>query len=624
MRRTLPTGPGPRAGCRTWPPGAGPDHAPPGRRTNSARRCAWAGTVLAPAWWLLTGCADPAASGVTTPGLQLGLALSVCALAAGLAWLGYRLGQARERQQQQALLAQAAQAAAESSASSTRALSAASEAERSLREALRHAETLQAGWRWQTDASHQLLALHPPAVAGDAPLGHHADQRAGSSHGAGEPAWPQLAVAPRSSGLAQDLAQTLTQALPALLQAQRPVADARIHAQADGNGWRLRAEPRFDAHGHFQGCQGVAWSTATEDALAATQQHIGALLQALPWPLLLATSSAAGTDAPGQASATQSPGGWRLARLNPAAQRLLPDARPGQVLADCLSAWPGTMAALAQSLPGLAPGESCDADGWRLSCLCAPAPGVPSLLVCATAPTAAPQSGTPLAEISEQGGESDQLSFTLSHDLRAPIRVVEGFTRIVKEDYGRLLDRVGNDHLDRVLGATARMNLMIDALLTLARLSSQPLARQPVNLTQLAHYVTDELKRQHPERHAEVFIEPGLGAVGDPTLLRLVLENLLGNAWKYSARSTRTHIEFRSETVDGRAAFVVRDQGAGFDMRSADRLFGLFQRLHSTNDFPGTGVGLASVRRIVRRHGGDIWAVAEPGRGASFHFTLAA
>jgi len=214
------------------------------------------------------------------------------------------------------------------------------------------------------------------------------------------------------------------------------------------------------------------------------------------------------------------------------------------------------------------------------------------------------------------------LSYTVSHDLRAPIRVVEGFTRIVKEDYGSVLDRVANDHLDRVLGATARMNQMIDAMLTLARLSSQPLARQPVNLSQLASFVAEDLRRGAPDREAVIEIEPALQVNGDPTLLRLVLENLLGNAWKYTTKRTQTHIVFGREVVDGKPAYVVRDNGAGFDMRSAERLFGLFQRLHSSSDFAGTGVGLASVRRIVQRHGGRVWADGEPGRGAAFYFTL--
>lgn len=232
-------------------------------------------------------------------------------------------------------------------------------------------------------------------------------------------------------------------------------------------------------------------------------------------------------------------------------------------------------------------------------------------------PVAAPPAR---AAATPSAAESDSFSYTVSHDLRAPIRVVEGFTKIVKEDYGRLLDRVGNDHLDRVLGAAARMNNMIDALLSLSKLSSQPLVRQGVNLSQLAAYVADDLRRQSPGRQVGVEIEPGMHIEGDPTLLRVVVENLLGNAWKYTGKCERAQIWFeRGPTPD---SFVIRDNGAGFDMRFADRLFGVFQRLHSANDFPGTGIGLASVRRIVSRHGGDIWGEAAPNQGARFQFTL--
>ena len=219
--------------------------------------------------------------------------------------------------------------------------------------------------------------------------------------------------------------------------------------------------------------------------------------------------------------------------------------------------------------------------------------------------------------------EHESFSYTVSHDLRAPLRVVEGFTRILKEDYGRLLDRIGNDHLDRVMGAAARMNNMIDSLLSLAQLSAQPLARQPVNLSQLAGLVVEELARSSPERSVNVHIQPHMLVQGDPTLLRMVLENLLGNAWKYSGKCQQPLIRFEAQQESGQWIYRVSDNGAGFDMRFADRLFGVFQRLHSASEFQGTGVGLASVRRIVRRHGGEIWAEAVVGEGAQFYFTLA-
>ena len=237
-----------------------------------------------------------------------------------------------------------------------------------------------------------------------------------------------------------------------------------------------------------------------------------------------------------------------------------------------------------------------------------------------TVPPQAASGGTAAAA---SGDEMDHQSFgyIVSHDLRAPIRVVEGFTKIVKEDYASVIDRTGLDHLDRVLGAAARMNHMIDALLALSRLSAQPLASMPVDLSVLAGYVVDELRRQSPGRSVSVQIEPALAATGDPTLLRMVLENLLGNAWKYTGNTADARIGLvRDATVPN--GFVVFDNGAGFDMRYAQRLFGVFQRLHSASEFPGTGVGLASVQRVVQRHGGTIRAEAEIDRGARFYFSL--
>lgn len=231
-------------------------------------------------------------------------------------------------------------------------------------------------------------------------------------------------------------------------------------------------------------------------------------------------------------------------------------------------------------------------------------------------PVAPPAAATPEAD------DHAAFAYTISHDLRAPIRVVEGFARILKEDYGASLDRVGNDHLDRVLAAAARMNAMIDAMLSLSRLSTLPLARVPVDLTHIARQVADDLRCSAPQRQADIRIEPGLGATGDPALLRIALENLLGNAWKYSAKVAQTQIAFERIDKAGQKVFVVRDNGAGFDMHHAERLFGVFCRLHGSSEFAGNGVGLASVRRIVRRHGGEIWAEAEAGQGARFYFTL--
>ena len=245
------------------------------------------------------------------------------------------------------------------------------------------------------------------------------------------------------------------------------------------------------------------------------------------------------------------------------------------------------------------------------------------------APQPTPAAAPDNAAVAAQAGSDLQedhaaFSYTVSHDLRAPLRIVEGFTRILKEDYGRALDRVGNEHLDRVSAAAGRMNGMIDALLSLAQLSAQPLQNQPVNLSQLAGLVIEDLRRGTPERALDLHIQSPLVVQGDPTLLRMLLENLLGNAWKYSGKREQAQIRLTAnlDGDDKRWVYCVSDNGAGFDMRFADRLFGAFQRLHSASDFQGTGVGLASVRRIVRRHGGEIWAESEVGKGAQFYFTL--
>jgi hypothetical protein len=217
--------------------------------------------------------------------------------------------------------------------------------------------------------------------------------------------------------------------------------------------------------------------------------------------------------------------------------------------------------------------------------------------------------------------DGDLFTHAISHDLRAPIRVIEGFTKIVKEDYGSLLDRVGNEHLERVLGAAARLNGMIDALLALSKLSSQALVPQSVDLSHVAGQVADQLRRSAPARAVEIAIEPALQVSGDPAMLRTLLEHLLGNAWKFTAKTALARVELRrhAELPD---TYTIQDNGAGFDMRFADRLFGVFQRLHSASDYPGAGIGLAAARRIARRHGGEVWAEGEVNGGAKFHFSL--
>lgn len=222
--------------------------------------------------------------------------------------------------------------------------------------------------------------------------------------------------------------------------------------------------------------------------------------------------------------------------------------------------------------------------------------------------------------------ELESFAHSVSHDLRAPLRVVDGFATILLEDYaqpGKPLDELGGEHLRRIVAAGLRMNTMIDTLLALSRMTSRELARERVDLSQLARELADELKAGDRARRIEFAVEPGLVADGDPTLLRLVLQNLLGNAFKFTGRVAAAQVAVgAAREPGGRLVYCVRDNGAGFDPRFADKMFGLFQRFHSANEFPGTGVGLATVQRILRRHGGRIWAESQPGEGARFFFTL--
>ena len=226
------------------------------------------------------------------------------------------------------------------------------------------------------------------------------------------------------------------------------------------------------------------------------------------------------------------------------------------------------------------------------------------------------------AQLLAANTELDAFAYSVSHDLRAPLRSIDGFSQVLLEDYAAQLDEAGRDSLRRVRAATQRMGTLIDDLLKLARVTRVEMRTEFVDLSVMAREIAAELQRATPDRQVEFAIAQGLEARGDARLLRVALENLLGNSWKYTAKRTKPKIEFGSIEENGGRAFLVRDNGAGFDMRYADKLFGVFQRLHSVSEFEGTGVGLATVRRIITRHGGRIWAEGAVEQGATFYFTL--
>jgi len=226
------------------------------------------------------------------------------------------------------------------------------------------------------------------------------------------------------------------------------------------------------------------------------------------------------------------------------------------------------------------------------------------------------------AQLEAANKDLEAFSYSVSHDLRAPLRSIDGFSQALQEDYTARLDEEGRSHLRRVRAATKRMEQLIDDLLHLARVSRAELQSEPVDLSALARSIFAELRQREPRRAVEFACADRAPVRGDPRLLRIALENLLGNAWKFTLRRQPAHIEFGSVAQDGRPVYFVRDNGAGFDMAYADKLFGPFQRLHGATEFPGSGIGLATVHRILQRHGGRVWAEAVVDGGATFYFTL--
>ena len=230
------------------------------------------------------------------------------------------------------------------------------------------------------------------------------------------------------------------------------------------------------------------------------------------------------------------------------------------------------------------------------------------------------EANTELAAVNK---ELEAFSYSVSHDLRAPLRSIDGFSQILMEDYPDRLDEQGKNYLKRVRSATQRMAVLIDDLLSLSRVTRSEMRRGTVDLSTLAQSIAGELQETQPERQAAFIIAPELTASGDEQLLHILMENLLSNAWKFTGKRPKARIEFGATQVDGKETFFIRDDGAGFDMTYAEKLFGVFQRLHSIDEFPGIGIGLATVQRIVHRHGGQVWAEGKVEEGATFYFTLA-
>jgi signal transduction histidine kinase len=218
--------------------------------------------------------------------------------------------------------------------------------------------------------------------------------------------------------------------------------------------------------------------------------------------------------------------------------------------------------------------------------------------------------------------ELEAFAYSVSHDLRAPLRGIDGFSKILLDDYAGKFDENGERYLHRIRAGAQRMGTLIEDLLNLARVTRGDFHKATLDISSLARDVLDELQSAQPERQVTLGIRAGLEAEADPGLVRIVLDNLLGNAWKFTSKRASARIDFGEIERNGTWAYFVRDDGAGFDPAHADKLFGVFQRLHAMEEFPGTGIGLATVQRIIHRHGGRIWAESEKGRGATFYFTL--
>ena len=227
-------------------------------------------------------------------------------------------------------------------------------------------------------------------------------------------------------------------------------------------------------------------------------------------------------------------------------------------------------------------------------------------------------------ELQEKNKELESFAYSVSHDLRSPLRAIDGFSRILTEDYENLLDDEGKQHFSRIRQASQRMGNLIDDLLELSRINRSEIVRQEIDLSARVQAVISRLDNPNRKRQVDFFVQPDVFIYGDDTLMEVVIANLIGNAWKYTEKNAAAKIEFGELQINGEPVYFVRDNGIGFDMKYADKLFGAFQRLVAYDEYPGTGIGLATVLRVINRHGGHIWAEGEPGKGATFYFTVPA
>ena len=226
------------------------------------------------------------------------------------------------------------------------------------------------------------------------------------------------------------------------------------------------------------------------------------------------------------------------------------------------------------------------------------------------------------AEIERTNKELEAFSYSVSHDLRAPLRGIDGFSKALLEDYYEKVDETGRDYLTRVRTATQHMGRLIDDLLKLSRLTKIEMRQEPVPLSGIVTKIIDSLKNSEPDRSIECEVQEGIIINGDPYLIEIAMENLLNNAWKFTGKTPSPRIQFGMTQKDGLNVCYIKDNGVGFDMTYSGKLFGAFQRLHSPEEFPGTGIGLVTVQRIIHRHRGRIWAEAELNKGATFFFTI--